>query len=86
VWQAQFVDAESFKNYYERFARGYINEIEKAQESGEIRAVDPALISYVLMGIYSFVALKYSVFDETELDDKVVEELVEFIAHGLIIR
>ncbi|MCL2399560.1 MAG: TetR/AcrR family transcriptional regulator [Defluviitaleaceae bacterium] len=84
VWQAQFVDAEAFKNYYERFSKGYISEIVKAQESGEVRGLDPVLLSYILMGIYSFVALKHFVFDESELDEDTVEQLVEFISHGVL--
>jgi len=83
VWQAQFVDAEAFKHYYERFSRGYISEITKAQEAGDIRSFDPALISYALMGIYSFVALKCFVFDETEPDEATLEQLVDFISHGV---
>ena len=84
VWQAQFVDAEAFRNYYERFSKGYISEISKAQEAGEVRSFDPTLLSYVLMGIHSFVALKYFVFDESELDEATIDQLVDFIAHGLI--
>jgi AcrR family transcriptional regulator len=84
VWQAQFVDAEAFKQYYERFSRGYINEITKAQNTGEARTLDPTLISYALMGIYSFVALKCFVFDESEPDEQIIEQLVDFISHGLL--
>ena len=83
VWQAQFVDAEAFKSYYERFSSGYISEIEKAQEAGEVRNFDPALISYALMGIYSFVALKCFVFDGKEPDNETIEQLVDFISYGL---
>jgi len=84
VWQAQFVDVDSFKQYYERFSGGYIREIMKSQSTGEIQAFDPALISFVLMGIHSFVALKHFVFDGSALDEAVVEQVVEFIAHGLL--
>ena len=83
VWQAQFVDAKAFKDYYERFSAGYINEITKAQASGEVKTLSPELISYALMGIYSFVALKHFVFDESEPDENTVEQLVEFISFGL---
>jgi AcrR family transcriptional regulator len=84
VWQAQFVDEQAFKGYYERFSRGYINEITKAKEAGEIRDVDPTIISYALMGIYSFVALKCFVFDKSEPDDATIDQLVDFIAHGIL--
>ena len=84
IWQAQFVDAEAFKNYYERFSMGYVNEIKKAQETNEVRDFDPALISYALMGIYSFVALKSFVFDEKEPDEATIEQLVDFISFGML--
>jgi AcrR family transcriptional regulator len=42
VWQSQFVDPPSFKKYYERFASGYITEIQASQERGEIYSFDPA--------------------------------------------
>ncbi|MCL2203399.1 MAG: TetR/AcrR family transcriptional regulator [Defluviitaleaceae bacterium] len=84
VWQAQFVDEQAFKDYYERFSQGYIGEITKAKEKGEAREMDPALLSYALMGIYSFVALKCFVFDKSEPDDSTINQLVDFIAHGML--
>ena len=86
VWQAQFVDAKAFKHYYERFSAGYISEITKAQAAGEAKDLSPELISYALMGIYSFVALKHFVFNESEPDENTVEQLVEFISFGLVKR
>ncbi|MCL2188016.1 MAG: TetR/AcrR family transcriptional regulator [Defluviitaleaceae bacterium] len=83
VWQAQFVDEAAFKNYYERFSQGYINEISKAHTRGETRNVDSTVISYALMGIYSFVALKCFVFDKSEPDDATIEQLVNFISFGI---
>ena len=84
VWQAQFVDADAFKNYYERFSKGYIDELKKAQEKGEARDLDPMLVSYALMGIYSFVALKCFVFDGEEPDEATIEQLVDFISYGIL--
>lgn len=86
VWQSQFVDAESFKNYYERFSAGYVREIKKAQQRGEVRDFDPALISYILMGVHSFVTLKCFVFDKTEPDEVIIDQLVDFFAHGMLAK
>jgi len=83
VWQSQFVDAEMFKKYYERFSSGYIEELTKSRQKGETRDLDPVLISYALMGVYSFVALKCLVFDGSEPDEKAIDQLVEFISRGL---
>jgi AcrR family transcriptional regulator len=84
VWQSQFVDAESFKRYYERFSAGYVREIKKAQQRGEVRDFDPVLLSYALMGIHSFVTLKCFVFDESEPDEAMIDQLVDFVAHGIL--
>jgi len=84
VWQAQFVDEDSFKRYYERFCNGYMNEIVKAQQAGQIKNFDPKIIAYALMGIHSFVTLNCFVFEKTEPDEAVVEQLVDFIAYGLV--
>jgi AcrR family transcriptional regulator len=83
VWQSQFVDPPSFKKYYERFASGYAAEIQKAQEQGEIRLFEPSCLSYYLMGIYNFIALKSFIFDGKEPDEEMIEQILSFIRHGL---
>ena len=84
VWQAQFVDPEKFKQYYERFSGGYIKEIKRAQETGEIKDFDPTLISYLLMGIHTFVTLKCYVYEDEKPDEKVIDQVVDFIANGIL--
>ena len=84
VWQSMFIDPESFQRYYDRFSKGYINELEKFQESGEIRDVDSKIISYALMGIYTFAALDNSMADNPESDEHTIDELIKFMAHGLL--
>jgi len=82
VWQAQFVDMDAFKNYYESFAARYVTRIGDAQKRGELTEMDPEYFSYILMGIYNFVALKCIVFDGKEPTDELVEEVFKFIRHG----
>ncbi|GHV48396.1 hypothetical protein FACS1894204_12670 [Synergistales bacterium] len=84
VWQSQFVDPESFKKYYERFSSGYITEIQEAQKRGEIRPFNPVYLSYCLMGIYNFVALKSLVFDGKEPDDDTLGQILDFIRSGVL--
>lgn len=83
VWQAQFVDPESFKKYYERFSEGYREPIIQAQSKGIFRNYNPENLSFFLMGIYNFVALKYFVFDNVEPDEAVIEEIIAFVENGL---
>ena len=83
-WQALFIEPEFFKEYYERFSAGYIDEILKAKDSGELRDFDPKLLSYVLMGVYNFVALKYMIFDESGPDDDAIDQLIDMLSKGIL--
>jgi AcrR family transcriptional regulator len=82
IWQAQFVDMEAFKEYYETFSARYICHISDAQDRGEFADIDPVYFSYILMGIYNFVALKCIVFDEKEPSEELVQEVFKFIRNG----
>ncbi len=77
------MDMEAFKNYYERFSAGYISQFELSQARGEIRMFDPSYLSYYLMGIYNFVAIKCFVFDRQEPDEEVIRQIIDFIRRGL---
>ncbi len=83
VWQAQFVDMDLFKEYYESFSKGYVKGIKKAQAEGEMNDIDPVILSYCLIGIANFAALKFIEFDHRDNDyDEVVEEIMKFIKNG----
>lgn len=82
VWQAQFVDVDAFKDYYESFATRYISSIRQAQEKGEFVDIDPVYFSYCLMGIYNFIALKCLVFDQKEPTESIIQDVFRFIKHG----
>ena len=84
VWQSMFIDPESFKKYYDRFSKGYISELERYQESGEIREVDSKIMSYAMMGIYTFAALNDAMGEDPKPDDHTIDELIKFMAHGLL--
>lgn len=86
IWQAQFVDMELFKEYYEEFSKSYIKGIKKAQDNDEMRDIDPKILSYCFIGIANFIALKYIVFDNEEDYDSIVESAMDFIKHGAFIE
>lgn len=86
IWQAQFVDMELFKEYYDNFSKSYIKGIQKAQAEGEIANIDAQVLSYCFIGIANFIALKYIIFDKEENYDKVVESVMYFIKNGAFIN
>lgn len=84
VWQAQFVDMESFKEYYQTFSKGYSKHIEKAKNIGAIKGLDTELLTYHLMGIYNFIALKYIIFEETYPSKEIIKETMVLLKEGLL--
>lgn len=86
IWQAQFVDMDLFKEYYDTFSKSYIKGIHKAQSEGEIRNIDPQVLSYCFIGIANFIALKYIIFDKEENYEKIIESVMDFIKNGAFIN
>jgi AcrR family transcriptional regulator len=83
VWQALYVDPKAFQEYYEQFSRGYIRQISAAQAAGELGDFAPEHLSYYLMGVYNFVALKSFMFDGKEPSEEEIDTLIRFIRYGM---
>jgi len=82
IWEAQFVDNEMFKEYYENFAERYILKIREAQQVGELKDLDPKILAYSLIGISNFIGLKWVIFDNQAVPDEVIHEIMRFIRGG----
>jgi hypothetical protein len=91
VQEAERVAPEVARTYYERISAGYVRGLKSAMESGTVREVDPEAISYALMGIGHFLALRWLIWpqDRGEADGAphiptcIFESMMEFITHGL---
>ena len=83
IWESLYIDKELFREYYDRFSNRYQKGIFEAQKNGEVRDLDPIVISYILMGISNFIGLKYVMFDETDDFDKVVDQIIDILDNGL---
>lgn len=83
IWESLYIDKKLFVGYYEDFARHYINYIEKAQEEGEMRKLDPETVAYVLMGIANFVGLRYTMFDKRDNFDDIADDVATIYNEGL---
>lgn len=86
IWQAQFVDMDLFTEYYEEFSKSYIKGIKIAQDDGEMRDLDPQVLSYCFIGIANFIALKYIIFDDNDNYDEVIKTAMDFIQNGAFIK
>jgi AcrR family transcriptional regulator len=82
IWEAQFVDNDLFRDYYEKFAERYILKLKAAQNSGEMAPIDPRILAYSLIGISNFIGLKWIIFDGKPVPDEVIREIMNFIRRG----
>lgn len=82
IWQAQMVDEELFKEYYEDFGQRYMKRLIEAQEKGEIAEIDPEVLAYCFMGITNFIGLKWVIWEETNVPENVLEEIMKFVKEG----
>lgn len=79
TWESMFIDRRLFDEYYTRFSQSYVRQLEEAQLKGEVRSIDPEIMSFALMGISNFIALHWVVFKEEKNFDYVIDQIMVFI-------
>ncbi len=84
IWEAQFVDPELFKNYYETIAEAYAKRIVGAQSTGEMRSdLDSQVVAYSFLGIANFIGLKWIIFDDKSVPEESLDDLMKLINSGV---
>ncbi|NTX05657.1 MULTISPECIES: TetR/AcrR family transcriptional regulator [Myxococcus] len=86
VRQAEFVDADCYRRYYDRFAKGYVNGLSIAMDAGEVRRMDPEALAYCLMGIADFLGMRWVLWEEDPGLERVLDTAMGLIRHGLDAR
>lgn len=83
IWESLYIDKTLFYDFYATFSKSYVRGLEAAQVAGEVRDIDPAVLSYVLMGISNFVALNSLVLKQEHDIDYLVDEVMKVLEHGI---
>ena len=83
IWESLYIDKTHFDDFYTAFSKFYVSRLKKAQESGEVRDIDPQVLSYVLMGITNFVALNSLVLKQETNIDFLVDEVMKVLEKGI---
>ena len=83
VWESLYIDKSLFDDFYTRFANSYVARLKQAQLEGEVREMDPRVLSYVLIGITNFVALNSLVLKQEHNIDYLVDEVMKVLEHGM---
>jgi len=83
VRQAEFVDEELYRWYYDRMARGYVQGLEKAMESHQIRRMDLETLAYCLMGMCDLLGMRWVLWRGECPPPEVIESMLTFVRRGM---
>lgn len=83
VAEAQFVDPDVFRRYYDDFVKSYATALKSAARRGEISKGDAEVRAWALMGLSDMVGMRYALWDGKAKLDQVAEAAFEFISKGL---
>ena len=83
VAEAQFVDPEVYRRYYDDFVKSYAGALKTAARRGEISKGDAEVRAWALMGLSDMVGMRYALWDGKAKLDQVAEAAFQLIAKGL---
>ncbi len=83
VAEAQFVDPEVYRRYYEDFAKSYGTALRTGARRGEISKGDAEVRAWALMGLSDMIGMRYALWDSKLKLDQVSDAAFELIAKGL---
>jgi AcrR family transcriptional regulator len=80
--EAEFIHTELPKRLYGQLAQFYQEILQTGQSQGQLRHLDPETVSFSLIGMAEFIALRY-IFWGRGLPPRVWKTLADLIAHGI---
>jgi len=83
IWESLYIDKTLFDEFYTTFSKSYVVQLREAQSKGEVRDIDPQVLSYVLIGITNFVALNSLVLKQETNLDHLVDEIMKVLDGGM---
>lgn len=83
IWESLYIDKTLFDDFYTTFSKSYVSRLKQAQQAGEVRDIDPYVLSYALMGISNFVALNSLVLKQEQNIDYLVDEVMKLLDTGM---
>jgi Transcriptional regulator len=84
ISESLYVEPEFYKEYYDHFSTRYKASLASGIENGEILDCDLTTAAYMLSGTYTFLSMKYVLFDKRKsISDDEVEKLFRIWKQGL---
>lgn len=84
VREAEFVDEDLFRWYYQRMAEGYTRRLQAAQSHGQIRdELEAESLAWSIMGIAHMLGIRYVLWEEdADKIDAVLDDVMRFMNRG----
>ena len=82
---AESVDENLYRWYYQSFADGYVKRLQKAMAKGEVRQTDPEALAYCLMGIGTFTAMRWPGWEGRMPPGPFLDGVKDFIKRALAV-
>lgn len=86
VQESQFVDEAIFRDYYERIAKGYAEDLDAAVARGELAPGDSQVRAWALMGMGHILGMRFCLWAGEMPPPAVIDALMDLIAHGIAPR
>lgn len=86
VQESQFVDESVFREYYERIAERYAEDIAAATARGELAPGDAVARAWTIMGIGHFIGMRWCLWQRRVPPAELVDAVMDTIAHGIAPR
>ncbi|GAC1399300.1 MAG: TetR/AcrR family transcriptional regulator [Chloroflexota bacterium] len=83
VRQAEFVDADLFRDFYREMAAGYTVALRAAMDRNEVARMDPEVLAYCLMGIGDFMGMRWVLWNRTSITPQAFDDAMQFMQYGL---
>jgi AcrR family transcriptional regulator len=92
IRQAEFVSPAAQRRHYENIVRSYVHGLAAAQQAGEVRAMDPEVAAWALMGMGELFGMRYILWEAEDrggrdrpqdIPDPVLDELMGLIQRAL---
>lgn len=86
VQESQFVDESVFRDYYERIAKGYADDLEMAAQKGEIARGNAEVRAWALMGAGHFLGMRWCLWTGKVPPVAEVDAMMDLVGRGIAPR
>ena len=81
--ECQLIDPSAFRAYFEALTSDYHLRLGRSMDIGELRAVNPQVLTWMMIGIGHFVGLAQNHWDSQQSDDDIIDTVMTVLADGV---